>query len=239
MKNIKKPSQIKILAITIYSMVIFYSCNNPSTAVFKKKNVVDSNITKLPFGFNTIITHPFPEKWTVPSDSTGGYIEPLPENEILLNKTAKYYEHLIKLKSIVAPKINTIKYVNIDNDSLMKRSLKLINNSFKLRLPNFGPYECYYQHNDFSAVDPEGNYNDFGNIILFNPTKKSANVLNVYHLGVYSGEGNGAYWRFFYISNDKKILLFNAGESEGDSYLHKSHEISVKPDGKILIKNFN
>jgi len=157
-------------------------------------------ITPLPFGPTAIIQYKFPkDAWANPMDGP-------------VSKTdKKYQEEFEKInfaplnfsKSIHTPLIKQVTFVNVRTDSLITKHDEHYNVDFKYRLPNFGPYECYYQyHTDSLAGLIKAKYNTqyqgFGSIVLIDTLTRDAKILNIFSSFEYGEEGGGHYYILFY-----------------------------------------
>ncbi|WP_183575624.1 hypothetical protein HDF18_17125 [Mucilaginibacter sp. X5P1] len=196
-------------------------------------------ITSLPFGPAAIVQYKFPDDgW---ADPMGG---PVPKID------KKHQEEFKKIrfgpfnysKSVRAPLIKHVIFVNVWTDSLITTHDEHYDTDFKYRLPNFGPYECYYQyHTDSLASLVKAKYNTqydgFGNLVLIDTLTGDAKILNIYSSFEYGEEGGGHYYRYFFIDKEKNIDIFTAGGEEGSGSLKKVQVINVQSDGTISFKN--
>jgi len=196
-------------------------------------------ITQLPFGPKLIVKYKFPDAgWADPMDGPVSKID------------KKYQEEFEKInfaplnfsKSIRSPLIKQVAFINVWTDSLIIKHDQHYNTDFKYRLPNFGPYECYYQYHADSLsslikTKDDTRYQGFGNLILIDTLTRNAKILNIYGSFEYGEEGGGHYYRYFFIDKDKDIDIFAAGGDEDSGSLKKVQMINIQNDGTIVFRN--
>ena len=145
-------------------------------------------------------------------------------------------------KSIHSPLIKQVTFINVWTDSLITKHDEHYNTDFKYRLPNFGPYECYYQYHADSLASliktkDDTRYQGFGNLVLIDTLTRNAKILNIYSSFEYGEEGGGHYCRYFFIDKEKNIDIFNVEEAEDSQSIKKVQRIGVQSDGKISFRN--
>ena len=198
-----------------------------------------ASITQLPFGPTAIVQYKFPD---------GGWADPMdgPVSKI----DEKYQEEFKKInfaplnfsKSIHAPIIKQVSFVNVWTDSLITKHDEHYNTDFKFRLPDFGPYECYYQYHAGSLASLvkakyDTRYDGFGSLVLIDTLTRDAKLLNIYSSFEYGEEGGGHYCRYFFIDKEMNIEIYTADEEEDSQSIKKVQRINVQSDGKISFKN--
>jgi len=203
-------------------------------------------ITMLPFGSKLLTTYKFPKNWQ-PTD----YNDENPvlnKNDEYLNKLYNYYSKAGKIESINGPEIISRVYIKLGNDSLLVKDQREFKNNFKFRLPNIDKYELYYVYDEYN-YDPK-NYNpviaskddeiymEVGSLIFYDPTTKTANILNVYYNISYP-EIEYHSDRFFYVGSNKTIKIFESNGDESGNSFETTQQISVLTGGKIIVKNLN
>lgn len=118
--------------------------------------------------------------------------------------------------------------------------------SYKIRLPDLGRFEIYYMSNDAEVFDDFSEkyksfcenffYQFYGVLILYEKETKIARLLPIF----YETSKESWHARYFYITEEYKILLCNRNASEGDPVditVGPAYEIIIQDDGKFLIKN--
>jgi len=216
-----------------------------------KDTKIISAISTLPFGCPSLITHKFPKQWDVPT--IDGYTpkKPISRHQKELEKVRNFYDRLNAIKPISAPQIKHTKYLNADHDdSLFIKDIQKfkIRSVFKYRLPDIGDFQCYYQTFDIPGVYSSAfstdsvrylatEFLDYGNLVLYNPKTKQANVLNIYYSST-NQERFGTDYKFFFINTKKTVQIFTAEGNEESSGLEKHQEITILSNGGILIKTF-
>jgi hypothetical protein len=221
----KSAAYVFLWLVTVTSIV---SCNSNTPGNKSKQGKVthDDIIIKavsklpklnLPFGCEELATYNFAKEWA---------------------------------KAINRPQFEEVKYLNIvgHDDSLFMKDLQRFKFTcdFKYRLPDFGPYQCYFQTLKIpeayhALFEHGGRYLDsyylaYGSMVFYDPKSKRANVLNVYYESS-AQERFGSDYKFFFIDANRVIMLFEAGNAEDGSYFHKSQEVSVQKDGSFSIRH--
>jgi hypothetical protein len=196
-------------------------------------------ITPLPFGPTAIVQYKFPEvAWANPMDGSASTID------------KKYQEQLKKInfapfnfsKSIIVPVIRQVTFVNVWTDSLITKHDEHYDTDFKYRLPNLGPYECYYQYHTDSLASliktkDDTRYQGFGNLVLIDTLTRNAKILNIYSSFEYGEEGGGHYYRYFFIDKEYNIDIFSIEKAEDSQSIRKVQRIKARGDGTISFKN--
>jgi hypothetical protein len=210
--------------------------------VYKKQDLLSlDKITKLPFGDQALIDFKFPKKWMHAVDAIDKLKGPI---EKASDKLDQFYYHLNAVKSIKPILIINIKFVPSKNAPLINKKYYNFKHGIKYRLPDFGPYQCYYHYLQFSypvkvLSTDHREYLEIGSIVLYDPKTKTANVLNIFDS--YTSDGADDFWgvnNYFYIDSTKKITIYKSVGEETESTMEKSQEITIQDDGKILVKNF-
>jgi hypothetical protein len=224
----------RLLTLLIFCFSFFVS-HGETKFKFFKENFRDTTVkTNLPFGSPILIDHKFPSHWDYDPDQDDG------PHEAAFYKLVLFYNHLNKLKPAFILKPSVIKKIPIGDDSLIIEDKGKFFNKVAYRLPNFGPYKCYYQYdiqnpNTLKSKDLKS-YTEIGNLILFDQKTKQANILKIYTS--YAGQDFLAeHHRFFYISKDKNISIYESRMGEMDGNMKKMQIITVTSEGKIIVKN--
>lgn len=200
----------------------------------------------LPFGSKLLIDVNLPSNW-IQSTDEAGYAHPA-IFESKMTKIVRSYDSIYESKSITLPQFSKTKFINFTshNDSLFINDMKNFKFlcEYKYRLPNFGPYECYYQSLKFTSAYNEmfdlgkrytdNYYIEYGNLVFYDTSSGLANILNIYNTST-GNERFGSDYKWFYIDKNKKIWLYRSGSDEGSGYFSLGETVTIKPDGKIVI----
>ncbi len=190
-------------------------------------------ITKLPFGSRILKIYKFKEYSKVPE------IDPSIESTELTPDQKKYEELFKEFQSlhnhfpIVMPKIEKFTRINIGDSNSCTDSTKY-QSEIKYHLPNFGPYQAYYQYHRFE--NDYVNCTEYGDLVLYNPQSKEAKMLNIYK--IYGGEFQEECW-FFYIDAAKVINIYIYYVDENDLTMKKAFDIRISDNGEIKIDKVN
>ena len=200
-------------------------------------------ITPLPFGPEDIITYNFPNNgW-----SNG-------EDEIMhgeKNKDSVYQKKFEQIdevfskinfsKTIVGPIIKKAEYINIDDDSLIITHYPGFQNDFKFRLPDEGPFECFYQYHEspqtHAIITKDGKkFFTYGNIVLYDKKTYSAKFINVFNGFNFGNEDFGGSERLFVVEKNGMIDIVKSPIAEQFNAITKLSKILIDKNGKIAIE---
>jgi len=254
--------QIKAILITALFLGLLASChsktgnglkthplkNKKLTNEFDSRKVTDSMPYKeLPLGPSVLKNYIFPKDgW-----NNNTYYE-IPDSEKTKDdrnseEYAKKFNEidfgaLGRTQVFSSPNIEKVNYINILNDSILVNRRIYLKDGFRFRLPDFGPYQCYYQ--DYSGPKLKSvttkkvgaHYDSFANLVFIAPKTHTANILNIYS-SYYLTEDIDHEWRFFYIDKDKTIEIFTAGADEERTYIEKVLLIKIDANGKFSFRN--
>jgi len=258
----KMKIQFKAILTTALSLYLLASCNSKTgnglkTQPLKNKKLSNNFVTRkvansmpykeLPLGPSVLKNYRFPKDgW-----DKNTYFD-IPDSEKTKNDkngeeyTKKFNEidfnYLNLRKSYSPPDIGKVNYINILDDSLLLNRKIYLKEGYKFRLPDFGPYQCYYQCYSgpkLKSVTTKKipiHYDTFSNIVFIDPKTRTANILNIYS-SYYLTEDIDYEWRFFYIDKDKTIEIFTAGSDEERTGINKVLLINVQRNGKFSLKN--
>ncbi|KAA9340254.1 hypothetical protein [Adhaeribacter soli] len=188
-----------------------------------------------PYGSKILVTYKFPSGWEFPHEKPN---VPNPNGD-LLDKVRDYYQKVANSKVVITPpKISKLAYLQLPYSWHLELYTSILNthNNYKLRLPNIGPYECYYfSDNPFNNYKYKGEesvviFTGVGNLVFVDPKTREAKVLNVYL------EREADYsWisRFFYIKPDGQILIYEFGGFEIDTMTLNYYTVNVSKTGEI------
>ena len=249
-----KTTKLNLICFLNAFVIIFWSCSggskkeriddNVNTSNTDQKNQLlitsqngtPSNIpinADLPFGPSLLETYKFPTEWSRLESDPKGQI-----NNKKLSEIQELFNGINLAKSINSPKIKELEFINLSD---FKDSLLFSIDSIKYRLPNLGPYECFYSFMDVSRPHEEDkDYEErsdqlieTGNLILYDPKTQKAKVINIYNsiAGIFWGSG-----RYFYLGKNEEIKLFYHKSDEDVSKLLQRFTIKVQNNGKIKIK---
>jgi len=248
------PPKIQVLIKclpSLFLIMMVFACNNPhkkvnstrnnSTAGIKvKSNKNDSVNAVLPFGSSILADYKFPEIWEYPLDEDSEK----PNNPIQKKfyQLRKFYEKIEYSKATESlPTIKTIEWISNDEDSSLIKHNKIKVDSFIYRLPQIGPYNCYFQNSgsimERIKLDNQSIFCPIGILILYNPQTQQAKVL-VIHLDYTYEDSFADFYRFYYITKSKKIQIFEGMQGESTGKMKKTQEATISNDGKISIEKF-
>ena len=224
---------LRILLIVILNSVV--SFDQLITKEEKSQSYYNPSLTKLPFGCSVLLTHKFPKMWKHPVSTNIG----TSENEIMFEKVSKYYQNLSIAKSVfLLPPIKKIRYIKIGNDSVVSSKSTFVK-KYQYRLPDISGYKAFYKPaltgDQIVSSGGEANY-ELGELMLYNPKSQTVNVLLIYRSFGYNNDAGGSL-RFFFITNSKSIILYDAERNESECYLKKSQTIVIDKDGIINVRN--
>ena len=193
--------------------------------------------TTFPFVLKALGYHKFPSEWEVP------YGKPTNPSAKILYGAYDFYSKFADDKTTIGqPKIKKLTFLGLPFSwfqSFDDPIFYTYKNS-KLRLPNFGPYECYYhtatgnyQINELGKNDSKeqsDKIDKVGSLIFVHPYSKEAKVLNVF---VEDSEELGWVRRYFFIKADGTILIYEIAGGEGDAWFLISYAVSVSKSGEF------
>jgi hypothetical protein len=230
------------LLICLLTTNCFASTSIKIDTVYKQADSLNlTKITNIPFGDPALINFKFPKKWKHPVDAPDDQKGPIDK---VNDQVDKFYYHLNTVRSIKPIPIINIKFVHSKNAPLINKKYYNFKHGIKYRLPDIGPYQCYYHYLNFSypvnvlSID-QRQYLEIGSLVLYDPKTKTANILNIFDN--YTSDGADDFWgvsNFFYIDSNKKITIYRSVSEETENTMGKSEEITITDDGKILVKDF-
>ncbi len=157
--------------------------------IFKKI----SNLPKvtLPFGSKLLMTIDLPKTWIQSTDEKGNVHPPIFERK--MTKIERSYDSIYRAKAITLLQFSKTKFINFNNhdDFLFLKDISKFNFlcDYKYRLPNIGPYECYYQslkltaaYNDEFVLGKrytDNYYLEYGNLVFYDASSGLANIVNI------------------------------------------------------------
>lgn len=252
-------------------LFLFYGCNgkknNDRQSVSKNQKTVetlssDTEFTEnvksscpsfdgyLPFGCDVLTELPDTiiidlKKIDDPKDYYSKYLN-----------TCLFYQQISKEPNTELPAINKIDNVKAGLYYPFNDSISPSLDSSRYKLPNFGPYECFYSYRNFilegivsyeknKALSDwsEGTYvSDIGNLIFYDPLSKTAKAFLIYYSTNNSSEeaeGSDTYRRLFYIGKDKVLKVYGIIDTGVWSLvtIKLDYAVDVKDDGQIIVKN--
>lgn len=222
----------------------------------------------LPFGSDTLVRHPFPGKYGF---SVNYHRDSVNDDTTLAHQAALYsiWKYYLKLHpqeedwmSDLLWRVRSMNWLTIGSGgSYPHPEMFSVSNGtmwYSIALPRLGRYEMYYASemgNEWGCVQPYlQNYHsiccwgrDFrcnanGALILYDRKQEHANVIHAYFLREYGELG----YRFFYITGQGRIRIFDGVDNEQEIWTHKhagrwyylreSYELRVRHNGKIEIR---
>ena len=188
---------------------------------------------KFPFGNNFLGLFKFPD--TILYDESSDAL--LFEKK--LTTTISNYEKLNNVEIFQLPDINTWKYINIPFITNYKDSISefKFHQYFNYKLPNIGPYECYYSYYKLDISKRIYPYCfGLGYLIIYNVDNKEATIINIYNLTI---DEFNEFRRFFFITTDGQINIYDIVGNELEERLTKKTRLNVNPKGLIKIEVLN
>jgi hypothetical protein len=197
-----------------------------------KANNGSSSITPLPFGSKYLSNFKYEKRWI--TDSNDKVTDPTANDFLDYYQKAGYVKASRFSKDIIS-----VENIPLEDDvDLFKRKLKL---DYRYRLPDIGPYQCYYTYNEDILGTPKDIeagwevYTAEGYLLLYNVKSKHLKVMNIYHDYVTEAI---TYTRCFIIDKNKILQIFEAESYETEGSVKKIREIKIASNGEILIKSF-
>ncbi len=252
---------MKAILYLIVSFCLFISCSQPKPESNNQKRFakrVDTlhsvkplfkNISEeipanrkinLPFGSELLMNYRFPKSWPNNTDSViAGSVQ---DKEVKLDES--YYK-LDSVKTVGNLRLGKVEQVKLPYFWKFDASLIKNVNTCKYQLPSFGPYECFYVYNrspkSYIIKEKKGIVFDqqppiwlqAGNLVLFNPTNGVCKMLNIYLTIAAPFSG---YQRYFYITKEKRILIYEIEADEEDTTFSQKYIIDILDNGEIKIK---
>lgn len=204
------------------------------------KGVLANKKINLPFGSELLMNYRFPKSWPNNTDSLiPGSVQ---DKEGKLNE---FYLKLDYVKTVGNLRLDKVEQVKLPYPWEFDASLIKNISTCKYQLPSFGPYECFYVYNEspksyiikqkkeivFDRQPPI--WLQAGNLIFFNHANGVCKLLNIY---LTVGAPFSGYQRFFYITNNKRILIYETVTEEDDTTFSQKYTIDVLDSGEIKIK---
>lgn len=225
-------------------LLIIISCNQPmrtdenttKSKIIKSTKTGDS--VEVLFGSKILANFHFPADWKLDPDTSASESDEVAHRNWI--KVYQFFGEIDEIKTIPKPEIKNIEYLRIKYKSNYTDDPvdSLINpiDSIRIKLPNIGPYECYYSQQITRRYEsPDDYFFDYeskaGNIILYDPKTSTAKVINTF----FSEESLNGKIRYFYIALDKTIHIFNGDFTELDASLKHDYIVKIKANGKIEI----
>jgi hypothetical protein len=214
---------------------------------------VKTERTTFPFGPAMLVNTKFPDYW-VHDDSSRTYFKNVSDSIV------QYYHRLntnnthVKDLALGGLLIEVVKSTgsSYEDDSVVfNRALITAVSNLKYRLPDIGPYQCYYAYNESAErpgfpSDKNGKrnetyeetpsyYTSAGNLVFYNPLEKSVKVLNIYHTIQIPFEIRE---KWFYIDRNAIRIFRIYGDEEGTS-MKEVYRIKINSKGDFNIANYN
>ena len=188
-------------------------------------------ITPLPFGSEVLLNYKFSKSWETPeADPSNENIPPV-KDELKYSELFKDFISLNAHQPIAMPAVKKITQIDIDSTNSCY-SLKKHSNEVKYHLPDFGPYQVYYQYHRIIQDDYINNCTEYADLILYDPQNKEAKVLNIYKQ--YIEEFYEQDW-LFYIDKAKVINIYISDLYTNKQTMRKAFEIHINDRGEIKI----
>ncbi len=197
-------------------------------------------IQRYPFGCSILVTHKFPPHWEASDESNDSIKKP---HEVDFFHTSAYYEVMSRAKTFSPPPIEHVEYIKIGDGLACTCTNSLPFDSCRYKLANIGNYEVYYicddvyENTTFEKSCPANSCLLYGDLILYDSSTHSAKVLLIYFEGS-SGSGNvkGTPFRYFYITKEKSIELYDGFCNDAGCEMQNNYSIHVLSTGEIEIK---
>lgn len=190
----------------------------------------------LPFGCGRLLTYRFPKKFY--SGVGAGCENNLPGK--ILDTICQCYNHINEniAKTIPYPyskeKFEKYRIVPTKKFLMYDSSVRALN-YLSYKLPDFGPYHCYYSSNQtyiFDSMAMTTHHGEEGYLLLYSPQRKLTKILTIY--AERSDEISGSLL-LFYIDTNKTIHLYLENAFEEGDYCNKLCEINITESGEIKI----
>lgn len=157
-------------------------------------------------------------------------------------KASQFYYVLNKKPSLLSLEVKEVAHIRVNFPYEFEDNVTHLIDSIRYKLPNIGPYECYYsfqqspQQMGTEMIPLEEEQlvcNSAGNLILYDRKQNKAKVITIYFN--VSG-GWSEIERLFYINTKKEIQVFKAVGDEGAITFHKEFTAFIKQDGEVVIQ---
>ena len=193
-----------------------------------------------PFGCSILVTHKFPPHWEASHDNRDSVMT-LNESEFF--HTSAYYEVMSRAKTFSPPPIENVEHIKIGNENTCSCTNSLSLDSCRFKLKNIGKYQCYYlsddiyQNDAFEKSCPNNTCLLYGDLVLYDSSSRSAKVLLIYFEGGSgSGENKGTPFRYFFITKEKSIELYDGICNDDGCDMRNTWSIHVLDNGEIDVK---
>jgi hypothetical protein len=211
-----------------------------ATIVLALTNDCKSQVVQgYPFGCSILITHKFPEHWEASDEANDTIKKP---HEADFFHTSAWYERMAWIKPLPVPPIEKTEIIKIGESTACSCTNVLAADSCRYRLSNIGMYQCYYVSDDvygnpaFEKSCPDNSCLVYGNLVLYDPSTRTAKTILIYYEGG-SGTGtNGTPYRYFYITKEKIIELYEGSCNDAGCDMQNKYSIRVLENGEIEIK---
>lgn len=190
----------------------------------------------LPFGCNDLMPFTLSDYVTVYNQ----YNED-PIRDSIYRRFARLHDcywEINRAATISHPLFSNVKHLKLEVPYQFKDLATFLIDSVRYRLPNIGPYQCYYSYQvaaqpdtaEVSMEEEELTSRSAGNLIFYNPADKSTTAITIY-LEIEAFERGIS--RFFFIGDDKEIIVYDFKGDEVDVDIIKRHVIKVDEQGRI------
>lgn len=181
-----------------------------------------------PFGCTDLIHLQYPRRWEADTLNYGQLAQPDGQD---FQDIGQYYQTLHETPVIPSPATRRIVALPLEDahDAYFDSLASKATDSCLYRLPDMGPYACYY----FLQPGTGLSYGVYGNLLLLDPATQNGQVINVYF--EYGGDQH-IQLRYFLI-DQHTIQLFEGACYDDGCELAATYVLSVHPDGNIAIEH--
>ena len=191
-------------------------------------------ITELPFGSDIMVNHKFPDHWE--HDYSDSEWKQSIDDQKLVDVSVFYMQLPDKKNTFKLPDFKNYAYFKIPytveiNDSIpdFKKSIY-----FNYRLPDIGPYQSYYVGYSLDFNPSEfPRYMGLGYLLLYDKVKEKITVINIYNNVI---DQYNTFNRFFYISKNYSIMLYDTTGNDTFFQFNAIHELQIDEQGKVTLK---
>ena len=237
---------IFLMAFTICFSLCHCGNNISSNKTTNNKSEVNkpfvADLTLLSVTGNLLKNFDETQNWSYASSSQTGKHQKTDKRNFLRHSIDSIFYHIRLKPSISAPVTKGFSIFKISDDSLACNSGNVSSNDYKIRLPNIGEMELYFQCGEIPLILPRAeNYNfqhdckEYGNLVLINIKSRKTKILNVY--GRFNSEED-SHSRYFYIERNT-INVYQEDNYESDISFEKIYSIQIKDFEHIIVTKFN
>lgn len=202
------------------------------------QDTIDITGHSLPIGAVELMNNSLPNEWNfdpTPLDK----VDSTDTNQIYrlrMNRIQNYYNQLNLIDRKTSLEVKSIETEYIDSNSVCS-CLQQDDTEIKIlyKLPNINKYEVYYSYQ--RGIVDECNYftcSGLGILILNDSLTSNATVLPIYW-GAYASYL--FHNRYFYISRDEEIFIWDYSSGEDEVFLDAHYKLSITSSSEIEITN--